>query len=117
MLGQTMLSVQGAAGDSVMVFTSADKVHEFYHEQDCCESVRIDDVCGDIQDLVGFPLLVAEEVSNKESTLKADDEESCTWTFYRFATKKGFVVVRWLGVSNGYYSESVSYKMTVKEGA
>lgn len=81
-----------------------------YHEQDCCESVYIDDVCGDINDLVGERLLVAEEVS-VELPAKHKYDDSYTWTFYRFATNKGDVTVKWYGTSNGYYSESVSIEI------
>jgi len=49
----------------------------------------------------------AEEISNEEPYAGND---SYTWTFYRFSTSKGTVTVRWLGESNGYYSESVSYE-------
>lgn len=79
----------------------------FYHHQDCCESVYIESVSGDVEDLVGSEILMAEEVSYDGNALNEYDE-SYTWTFYKFATIKGYVDVRWYGTSNGYYSEGIS---------
>lgn len=78
-----------------------------WHNQSCCETVSIEDVEGRLSDLVGSPLLLVEEESNDED--KKPEDESGTWTFYRFATVKGYVTVRWYGSSNGYYSESVDF--------
>ena len=84
-----------------------------HHDQDCCENVQIEDICGDINDLVGSVILNAEEVSNDEYEKEWESTqeyiESFTWTFYKFATQKGYVDIRWLGESNGYYSESVEF--------
>lgn len=91
--------------EELVLYLSDTNYVRFYHSQDCCESVYIEDVCGDLDDLIGAPILVAEEVSNYEGESTGD--ESYTWTFYRFATQKGSVTVRWYGSSNGYYSESV----------
>jgi len=92
-----------------MVFENATERFVFFHAQDCCEHVDINDIVGDLQDLVGEPLLIAEEVRGETPVdFNEMDHESVTWTFYKFATRKGYVDVRWLGESNGYYSESVS---------
>ena len=93
-------------------FTSTDgRQFLMWHDQDCCERVEIVDIEGDPDDLIGAPIIVAEEVSSDDyqgfDGLPTPTDRSHTWTFYRFATRKGWVVLRWLGQSNGYYSESV----------
>ncbi len=109
MVGLTLDSVTNE-GDQIVFLCGADK-YKLFHNQDCCESVYIDDICGDLQDLVGKPLLMAEEVSNFDDPpdFKPESYESYTWTFYKFATVKGYVTIRWFGESNGYYSESVDF--------
>lgn len=109
MLGLTFVEVTGSVGYDEMTFVTADgQRFMFAHMQDCCERVRINDIVGDLQDLVGSPLLQAEEVSGVTPVeFDETEHESVTWTFYKFATCKGYVDVRWLGESNGYYSESV----------
>lgn len=77
-------------------------------------SVTIEDVCGDLEDLLGSPILTAEERSNEDhSPLNSygDYEEHYTWTFYEFATIKGSVTIRWYGTSANptYYSEKVAF--------
>jgi hypothetical protein len=106
LLGMTMVSVEKTSNDDELIFT-ADNGRKFklYHAQDCCESVYIEDIIGDLNDLIGSPLTLVEEISQEGN----DDSGSYTWTFYKFATIKGYVDVRWQGYSNGYYSESVDF--------
>ncbi len=111
LVGKTCISVENQ-GDKEVIFTISDsEKYVLYHSQDCCESVTVEDICGDLQDLVGVPILQAEESSSSDNppgvTMKYQD--SFTWTFYRITTIKGQVVIRWYGESNGYYSESVDF--------
>ncbi|BAW19141.1 hypothetical protein [Ralstonia phage RP31] len=111
LLGQVMVNVEHIEvdGEDELVFTLQDgRKYVFCHYQDCCESVNIESIVGDLQDLVGSPLLMAEEIEH-ESEEDTRWGESSTWTFYKFATLKGYVDVRWLGTSSGYYSEAVHH--------
>lgn len=113
MIGATMSSVETPDVET-MVFTAKDgRRFVFWYEQDCCASCTIEDVAGDLDDLVGSPLVMAEEVSNEPEPEFPGDytPDSYTWTFYKFATAKGSVTVRWFGESNGCYSESVSFRV------
>ena len=107
--GRILCKVVNLDGDELRFHLTEQHYVRMYHSQDCCECVYIEDIVGDLDDLVGTPLLLVEEVSSYEGESKS--EESETWTYYRFRTIKGSVDIRWYGSSNGYYSESVDIKI------
>lgn len=114
LIGKTL--VRADATEACIEFEDADgNVYRMDHEQDCCESVSIESIVGDLADLIGAPILKAEEASNSDQGPLIDPEypdwpdDSYTWTFYKIATIKGYVDIRWYGTSNGYYSERVDF--------
>lgn len=109
LLGKTIVSVEVNQPEDKIIFKTNEKTYMMYHSQDCCESVHIESIEGDIQSLVGNPILVAEESSNSEDAVPdhISSDYSYTWTFYKLATINGLVDIRWFGSSNGRYSESV----------
>lgn len=110
LFGKTLVGVEKVDNDLIIFRTSDGEEYRMYHSQDCCESVAIEDICGSLDDLVGSPLLMAEEVSNSENPGPLDElDDSYTWTFFKFATVRGSVTIRWYGASNGYYSERVDF--------
>jgi hypothetical protein len=116
LIGKIIISIHGleSGSDNVVFKCSDGSEYTMYHAQDCCENVSIDDVNGDIDDLLNSPILKAEETNNEPDGFKDPHGEdsyrdSWTWTFYHLATIKGYVTIRWYGESNGYYSESVSF--------
>lgn len=116
LIGKTLTNIE--VGHNEIIFTCEDgERYLMYHAQDCCESVYIEDVVGDWQDLIGNPILMAEEVTSNKNPdgVHKEWQDSFTWTFYKFATIKGYVDVRWYGESNGYYSESVDVKVMKNE--
>lgn len=112
LLGKTINAIDVNSDKTEIIFSTDAGDYRMWHRQDCCEEVHIEDIIGDLNDLISNPLLIAEEVTNTEDSQLPipspyDYEESYTWTFYKFATIKGYVDIRWFGSSNGYYFESV----------
>ncbi|MBI3632917.1 MAG: hypothetical protein HY226_01345 [Candidatus Vogelbacteria bacterium] len=104
LVGQTLFKIENK--DDELIFWGNDgRKFRMFHQQSCCENVRVEDVAGELDDLIGTPILVAEE----RSQTNPDASESGTWTFYVLRTIKGSVTIRWYGSSSGYYSESVSF--------
>jgi len=115
--GKVLSNIERKTSDyeDELIFTlDTGEKYKLYHEQDCCESVIIEEIIGDLQDLIGNPILLAEEVihydENPEDVEVSEyQDDSFTWTFYKLGTIKGSVTIRWHGQSNGYYSEHVDF--------
>ena len=118
LLGKTLVSIKNLDNEELIFTLDNGEQYKLYHEQDCCECVTIEDINGFLDDLIGAPLLMAEEVSNidenPEGVEVPEYQDSFTWTFYKLATINGYVTIRWYGESNGYYSESVDYCRILK---
>lgn len=119
LMDENILEVKGCEVGSERIEFISDRLRwVLYHSQDCCESVTVNDVVGDPADLIGSEIVFAEEAQSRE---RIEDEKSADcqsdsflWTFYRLRTIKGTVSIRWIGESNGYYSESVCFGVEPK---
>jgi len=105
--GKVITSIIGAEKESKEIVFKCEtgEKYKMYHHQNCCEYVTVEDIIGDIKNLIGSPIRMAEEVSEVDDNAR----ESGTWTFYKLATAKGYVTIRWYGESNGSYSERVDF--------
>jgi hypothetical protein len=108
--GKVLTKIIGDKDSYELIFiTNEGEIFKMYHVRDCCESVFIEDICGELSWLIGSPILIAEERCSDENPPNNHDF-SFTWTFYELSTFQGAVTIRWYGESNGYYSESVDFE-------
>ncbi len=105
LVGMTLTKVD-VGSDEIYLESIDGRKFKMYHQQDCCENVGVEDVVGDVADLIGTPIVVAEVSSSDDP----DASEVGEWTFYLLRTAKGDVTLRWYGSSNGYYSTSVDFE-------
>ena len=112
LIGQTIERISLAKDSTnytvAVVINTRDTSYLMFHQQDCCEQVYLEDTIGKWQHLAGKEIVHAEETTKE----RAKEEgvwwtDSSTWTFYNIRSTRGDVTMRWLGVSNGYYSEAV----------
>ena len=115
LVGKTLLSIDGLEelSEEVIIKTSDGYVYKLYHAQDCCESVQLVDFVNDIEVFEGATIISAEVVTNSEDN-PPEYADSFTWSFYKIETDKGGLFMRWLGESNGYYGEEVTFKLISK---
>lgn len=104
-VGKTVKSVENADDETLLFEFTDGSICQFYHSQDCCESVYITE-CGNLTVLENATITDFDsyEVAGE------DGYNSTTTTTLSFRSSKGLVKVIWLGMSNGYYSESVDFR-------
>src|SRR5574343_1125546 len=85
--------------DAIFFRTTDGIVYRMYHHQDCCESVSIEDVNGNWEDLLNTPILEAREATGETCDGQDPDwaDSDVEWTFYTLRTIKGSVDIRWFG--------------------
>lgn len=117
--GEVISTVEGAEeGWETIITTESGKAIKIYHEQDCCEVVQIED--SEVDDIVGGYCHFAGFVDGETPVNTTDDywpASSQTWSFLKIETSKGSIWQRWLGESNGYYSERVDILGGVVKGS
>lgn len=112
LLGKTLSKIEvNNIKNEIIFVTNYNEKYKLYHEGECCEKVYIEDICGDLKNLIGSPILLSEEITNHIDPAKdKKNDDSWTWTFYKLATVNGYVTIRWYGTSNGNYSEKVDFE-------
>ena len=105
--------------DEILLTTESGRKIQIFHSQDCCESVSIVNTEGDWQNLIGKPLIEAsEEIDPDNDPIFTETDKEChdsrTNTKLTFRVDGATVINRWVGDSNGYYSESVDFEDITK---
>ena len=117
-LKEVVVNYGDCEGGNNIIFTLDNGVRDKYklfHDQDCCEDVHIESIIGDFRGLIGDEILVAEVSTNNKShpedvnTKDKYIDDSFTWTFYKLISVNETITIRWMGTSNGYYSETVDF--------
>jgi hypothetical protein len=110
LIGKTLRNVEVL--EERIVFTQENgTTYASYHMQACCESLHIEKIIGDVNSVLGSPIMEAEETEDRGS---GRSPEPYTWTKtkQRIRTATGEVTFVWSGLSNGCYRETPHFGLT-----
>jgi hypothetical protein len=82
--GKVLTGIKNKDNEEIIFMLDSGEKYYLHHWQNCCEDVRVDDVNGNLDDLVGSPILLADETSNEdinpEGVEPPEHQDSFTWT-------------------------------------
>lgn len=108
LVGKTFKRVQVKDAEIFFWEDQDGKSYVLDHNQDCCESVYIESIDGDLAEhLPNQEIVEAYEAYNSDDPPPdAYHDDSHTWSFYVIRTMRDTFTIRFFGTSNGYYSET-----------
>ena len=108
LVGETLTYIDtDDKNEEIMLTTASGRRIKIFHSQDCCETVRIEDTEGNWHDLIGKVIIEASADVQPEGDPPPEYPDSWTRTALTFKVDGATVISRWIGESNGYYSEDV----------
>lgn len=108
-VGETLSEID-IGDDQILLTTISGRKFIFDHAQDCCETVRIESVSGEAKTLIGKVVRAVEYEANEgKDPPPSEYAESWTRTNITFRVDDSTVITKWIGESNGYYSETVDF--------
>ena len=110
--GKTIVGINDLEiGSGQVSIRTNDGNYELYHDQDCCEHVRIVKVIGNVNELIGEVIFAEEDTGASDPDWYNESfTDSHTWTKYVLKTANASLEFWFLGESNGYYSEDIRIK-------
>lgn len=98
-------------GENGLFLTFGDETYVMRHDQSCCEKVSLETSANEMDALVGQKIHHAYVNARQSERLDKHGnlDGTMTWTFYVLQGGTSCVVLRWVGSSNGYYSEEVDF--------
>lgn len=118
LVGETLAYIDADdQGEEVMLTTQSGRRIRIFHNQDCCETVRVEDTQGNWHDLIGRVIIEATEDVRPQGDPPPEYPDSWTRTTLTFKVDGATVISKWIGESNGYYSESVDIEELSRHSA
>jgi hypothetical protein len=99
----------------IMLTTESGRQFMIHHYQDCCEVVRMESTEGDWDALIGKVIEIATH--EEEEGPERQYSDHVTETTLTFKVDGATIISRWIGESNGYYSESVDIEELPMKGS
>jgi len=113
LIGEVLTHIDTDDSDQILLTTESGRQILIHHYQDCCETVKIEDTEGKWHELIGKPILMAKHDVYPSGDPPPEYQDSWTRTTLTFKVNDATVISKWIGESNGYYSESVDLEEIV----